>query len=263
MDIVTGHDDTGGEWLNRSRMRNNAAKQAKTDNLIFVDADAFPMDRDFIPALIRELDAGAGIAQIKQIHWLGDKNAAEYVMCQSPGGNIDIPAGTVIWHDCYGLTFAMTRQILETIGGWDERFCGWGEEDPAMLVAINTLVGQTVMVDSYVGHIWHPRGTEHDETTARFRDNKALRELYDIAHGRPRMMLDVIGKHHDWMTLRPPAPKHTLYMFNRDIGFMRDDAPGDAIYHRGQIRVLPAWVTRQAWFSECLKAGHISEVRDG
>jgi len=48
------------------------------------------------------------------------------------------------------------REGFQTVGGWDERFRGWGGEDHAAMAAMDTLYGPHKTLPSSVTHIWHP-----------------------------------------------------------------------------------------------------------
>jgi glycosyltransferase involved in cell wall biosynthesis len=50
----------------------------------------------------------------------------------------------------------MHREAFEIVGGWDRRFCGWGGEDSAAMMAMDTLYSQHKNLDSSVLHVWHP-----------------------------------------------------------------------------------------------------------
>ena len=70
----------------------------------------------------------------------------------------------------------MPRESYKKIGGLDERFSGWGGEDTAFAVAMNTLYGPYKRLDFSIYHLWHPRigpkGNPHME------NNMRLVELY-------------------------------------------------------------------------------------
>ena len=54
-----------------------------------------------------------------------------------------------------GLIF-MTREAIQTVGGWDERLWGWGAEDDLMTTKINKLLPKTLSLNYNALHLWHP-----------------------------------------------------------------------------------------------------------
>jgi hypothetical protein len=50
----------------------------------------------------------------------------------------------------------MPREAFEAVGGWDERFRGWGGEDHSAMRAVDTLYGPHKTLPGQVLHLWHP-----------------------------------------------------------------------------------------------------------
>jgi hypothetical protein len=50
----------------------------------------------------------------------------------------------------------LPKEAFEIVGGWDERFRGWGGEDHAAMRAFDTLYWPHKTLPSSVFHIWHP-----------------------------------------------------------------------------------------------------------
>lgn len=141
--------------MNRSAARNNAVKQCLTQYVIIADGDTF-LDFDSIVAGFKALEDGAP--------WV-------------------IPYGD---HDYYNLTHEFSDLVLETqvldsfpdleydhklmswagalmmrtedywkVGGYDERFIGWGWEDVAFRIKADAELGPHVRVPGRAMHIWH------------------------------------------------------------------------------------------------------------
>ncbi|MEZ4883082.1 MAG: glycosyltransferase, partial [Chitinophagales bacterium] len=67
----------------------------------------------------------------------------------------------------------LTREGFEKIGGWDERFEGWGCEDNAVShVIYNTLTSKTYYFPMY--HIDHPRSQLDGKEQVKYEENKNL-----------------------------------------------------------------------------------------
>lgn len=55
----------------------------------------------------------------------------------------------------------VTRENFEAVGGFDERFKGWGWDDGAFACAVSTLCGDPLrLVGHFAWHLWHPRPPE-------------------------------------------------------------------------------------------------------
>lgn len=141
----------------RSHAVNEAAKQATGDILMLVDTDVVfnPGLIDRITAAIREhpwlipFKTGKKLTREATRHLLEhglprdlkvEKEDIEKII-SSPGPFINV----------------MTRECFETIRGLDERFKGWGREDEAMVMALDTLCGKHLRTEGSVYHLWHHR----------------------------------------------------------------------------------------------------------
>jgi predicted glycosyltransferase involved in capsule biosynthesis len=51
----------------------------------------------------------------------------------------------------------VNRKHFEMVGGFDERFVGWGGEDDAFAYSLNHLCGHAKRLDAPVYHLWHER----------------------------------------------------------------------------------------------------------
>lgn len=190
-EIVTAGDGAA-PLRNRSRMRNRCAAQATTDTLLFVDADCFAFSPQEIETILEQLP-GAAMVQYHAVSRLNLKQSAEVVR-QAPGGRILLPEGAGFSHTIVGGFFAMTRKAFESAGGFDERFLGWGGEDPAFQRAVRTLAGEIRRVPYMLYHLWHPQGLEHNTETPIYRRTVNHFEQYEQADGSPEAMRALVGE---------------------------------------------------------------------
>ncbi|HET7030367.1 MAG TPA: galactosyltransferase-related protein [Candidatus Limnocylindrales bacterium] len=182
--IVTG--DAPGSF-SRAASRNLAAELAGDwDVALFVDADTLVRD----PGPVREaleLAHRTGKVVIPHDEYVGlSANGTALLLAGQGRGWQRIlrrvagaPLGVI----------AVPRVAWETLGGFDERFSGWGGEDVAFARAARTLVG-VVRLPGQIWHLWHPRDTSKaaylegpKELTARYGaavgDVAAMRALLD------------------------------------------------------------------------------------
>ncbi len=184
----------GADPPNRSANRNLLARMARTDLLAFIDADAISS----IDALRRavELARTESLVKYAGVNWINAR-ATKALLRQDPADTVTVLPEDIT-HDnatLWGLGFFMRREVLEVVGGWDERFVGWGHEDPSLTMAVNTLVAPMVRVPDWCFHLWHPRqteGGEHDKRTPGFLANRQRGLAYREAEGNPEAMRALI-----------------------------------------------------------------------
>ena len=75
---------------------------------------------------------------------------------------------------CGGM-FAIRADAFYHVGGWDERFVGWGGEDDALSLKIQRANMQVAALDGVALHLWHPRAVEQMERR-HYLENVALLE---------------------------------------------------------------------------------------
>ena len=93
------------------------------------------------------------------------------------------------WPNTFSSCLAVPRSLWEDIGGFDERFQGWGFEDLAFWSACCALAGGFERVTGPVFHLWHERKREEREENPHHSANQVLGQSYLAAKGsRPRML---------------------------------------------------------------------------
>jgi hypothetical protein len=79
---------------------------------------------------------------------------------------------------CGGL-FVIRRDAFVHIGGFDERFVGWGGEDDAMTIKVERARLSCVELDDEVAlHLWHPRPRSATMQHPHYAQNRALLDDY-------------------------------------------------------------------------------------
>lgn len=131
------------EPFNRSRAKNNAAGLAQEDVLVFADADTF-VPRSHLEFAVDAVASGQ--AEVALAH----NGTAVYlntgaVRGQGQGG---------IYGPFPGGIFAISREAFEEVGGWDEKFVGWGHEDLCFLLTCERIFGFKLAMSSEAGPLY-------------------------------------------------------------------------------------------------------------
>lgn len=165
--IYEGHHDDGGPF-NRAAALNTAARLADADEhwdvAVVVDADVF-IDPANVRAAIARAEA-TGKVTWAFTRWNGLTPGGSKILLASPPGtafriSAESDAGLVektnpiSWSCC----FVVPRAVWDDLGGFDERFRGWGWEDMAFQSVVCGLYGHE-RLDGDVYHLWHPRAEE-------------------------------------------------------------------------------------------------------
>lgn len=78
---------------------------------------------------------------------------------------------------CGGLVL-FKRKAFETLGGFDERFVGWGGEDDALSFVLAELVQNRCEMPYTAYHLWHERTTYDGEQQPNILENRRLVKEY-------------------------------------------------------------------------------------
>lgn len=180
---------SGDRAINRSAARNEAFRRCSGDVVIVADADIV-FHHVNVRIALEHIENGkrwvVGFDRYEQL----DGPDTRKVLARDPVDLIERPARPR-WSTDQGNAglLVMTRGAFTEVGGYDERFTGWGWEDWAIANALHTLVHPMLTVPGYVLHLRHPPSAN------RGRDKRSMRPLfdpYDAAFGNPEAMRAVI-----------------------------------------------------------------------
>lgn len=179
-------------YLNRSAMRNACYKKAQGDILFFLDADCYLELEGILHALNLLKDESVGMVQYQRVNWIPE-NLTQTILSEHDLRYITLQKnhGDVLW----GLVYVVRTCDYAEVGGFDERFMKWGEEDPAFQIAIETLIGRVerVPVEYPASHLEHPRSSEHDIKSSSFLRNRRLCDQYRKYKGNKQAMRIITG----------------------------------------------------------------------
>lgn len=86
---------------------------------------------------------------------------------------------TTTWFDSVSCSVAVPRALWDRVGGFDERFVGWGYEDTAFVIACETYTDQLLMrVNSQCWHLHHSSNADAAKKSPSRQRNFDLCERY-------------------------------------------------------------------------------------
>ncbi len=183
--------DDPWQAFNRGRALNAGVHRASGDVLLLVDADmVVPAE-----ALFAAIEAvGQGAAMVVPFRRLVGLNgpASELVVTgRSPFGPWGPDQIALEWdRRSTGGMNLIRREVFDQVGGFDERFAGWGGEDAAFASAVGTLAGPVEWIAATGVHLWHPHSP--DRGSYRTVANMALARRYEKAWDDPAAMTELI-----------------------------------------------------------------------
>ncbi|MGB3807798.1 MAG: galactosyltransferase-related protein [Erythrobacter sp.] len=129
----------GGKDMPLAKARNTAARAANGELLVFLDVDCIPapgLIEDYVTAA-RSLD-GVMMGEVAYLPRGGTDAGLDYTRFERQGvrhSERPGPPENGPWRECedyrcfWSLNFAMTAMAFAAVGGFDERFVGYGGED--------------------------------------------------------------------------------------------------------------------------------------
>ena len=181
--------------FSRSQAINDAAQRATRDIYVIADADIV-YNPDLINEAIKSLDMHAWVVPYSEIQYIREKSTSE-LLNTKPVWPIELQlemdslSATAGWDIKGGLIF-IPRKFFEAVKGFDDRFMGWGGEDDAFALSVNTLYGPFERLTGSIYHLWHPpvKAAGNPNYAANF----YLYSLYEKACDNPSLMQQLISQ---------------------------------------------------------------------
>lgn len=171
--IIVGRDRCEDLSFSKSAAVNDGVSRATGDILVIVDADGYIS----IEAVLycakeirraREEDHRLWYVPYRHFYRLTEQ-ASDRVLASSPCDPYLFPtppcpediqsrlgSGEGRGHWFGALIQIVPREAFDRVGGWDERFRGWGGEDHSIMRATDTLYWRHKTLPGQVLHLWHP-----------------------------------------------------------------------------------------------------------
>jgi hypothetical protein len=172
-EIIIGKDpQVEGSPFSKSVAVNDAASKASGDILVIVDADGY-ISADSVLYCAKEIrearKRGRKLWFVPYRKFFRLTEAASNALLQShPKDPLKFPeplpqdfilgdTDPTVGHWYGAMIQICPREAFDAVGGWDERFRGWGGEDHAAMRAMDTLYGLHMTLPGHVLHVWHPQ----------------------------------------------------------------------------------------------------------
>lgn len=212
-EIIVGHCPPG-QVFSKTKALNNAAKRARGKVLAILDADAYMLGSvidQCADDILEALEEGNHLWYVPyhDLYRL-TKEYSALILQSDPWNPLrvpDPPPSEILDQDehrakyghRYGaMALVFPREALDVLGGFDERFVGWGGEDVALLRALDTLWGKHKITNNGIFHIWHPTYGAFENRTWSGQPfanpNTELANAYNRATGKPALMRELVDE---------------------------------------------------------------------
>ncbi len=187
--IIEGHDE-GDHPFSAALARNRAAVEAGDwEVAVFVDADTVMPDYGPVREGIALAHKTNDFVRPFRQYWMTDEAGADTYMERGTR-----PTGRPLRDSqIHGGVNIIPRGLWDRVGGYDERFRGWGYEDAAIEVVAKALGGfQQLRGEVY--HLWHPISADRAGDSPTLKANRELFERYGRAAGRRSAMRSLLAE---------------------------------------------------------------------
>jgi len=210
-EIIIGKPGKGifckGQALNR------AVRKSRGKILAVIDADAYLKGETIEFCANRILHEGRHGHNLWYVPYRNlsrlNKRATELIIqsdphypfrppCPPPKSFIDTSGHSQMYGYRYcAMAAIFPRRAYDLIGGFDERFVGWGSEDIALMRTLDTLFGKHKTIKGCIYHLWHPF-IGHNYMTRKWEGqgegnvNARISNRYFRANRNPSLMWELI-----------------------------------------------------------------------
>jgi len=199
-DVVEGFESGDGPF-NRARAINRAASTSagqRWDVLVIIDADIV-IDVGRVQEAVRQAADTDELVVPFDRRWLLNERATVKALDSAP--STARPRESVWRHSaqpdpnsghCSSVN-VVSQPLWNRVGGFDERFVGWGGEDDAFVAACAAMSGvRRIVGDVY--HLHHAASPERAHRAPLYVANRLLAERYVAAAGSPRAMRRILDE---------------------------------------------------------------------
>lgn len=191
-EIVVGVDSKS-QPFSRSSARNDGVAKSTGEILAIADADTVA-NPEFLHSAFELAHELPWVFPYRVYYNLNSKHTRHLLQVRNLG-ILERPEVSQCEHaipSVGGIFFLKRKDFLE-MGGYDERFVGWGYEDDAFYLAADTILGRhETVVGGWVAHLWHLASNNDRFGQPAIAVNRGLYDRYFGAYGNPEKMREVI-----------------------------------------------------------------------
>lgn len=185
--IYEGYHEEDGPYC-MSIASNRAAERAGSwDVCLYVGADFYTGTLAQVQRALTKADASQRLVFAHDHLTMLEEDESEAVA----SGKTIHPRGTRHSNTFSG-AIAVPRALWDAVGGFDERFVGWGGEDLAFWSACCAIGRRFDRIPGDMFHMWHPRTREDNEGSPTYPSNDVLMRRYINAKGNRSEMLNIL-----------------------------------------------------------------------
>jgi GT2 family glycosyltransferase len=186
MPIYEGHHLASEGPFNRSAALNRASRRADIDGgwdlALIIDSDTIS-DPRAVQASLRHAAKTGTLGVAHDHRYMMNEFGTRKILGGDRGSWTGKRGVQIVYKDSVSCAVAVRRDAWDLVGGFDERFSGWGFEDTAFRIAVETLIGiklKTERADCF--HLWHPLSPEATKRSPTYTANHILKRRYDMAY---------------------------------------------------------------------------------
>ena len=168
MNPIMGVNDS--EIFNRSQARNLGVSLAKSDLIILADGDVVLDRNQVMKGLEIVSNYETWVIPYDVYFNLTEEDSENFLEGRKKLTECNWDHRILSWA---GLSI-MKREAYLYVGGHDERFCGWGDEDVAFRLVLDHKYGGHKRVTGGIYHLWHPAPHEQTFGSLEYERNHSL-----------------------------------------------------------------------------------------
>lgn len=204
-------EETGSaaDWC-KGEVVQAAAERSTARILVVADADCI-LSPAALEQAVALVDAGAPwVVPHTMVHRLNPVLTARW-LARDPAGEYEPPAGGLMRAPYQGFAgggcFVVNRACYLAAGGMPRLFVGWGSEDEATALLLDTLLGRHVRLPQDLVHLYHPVGPERTRPTTLA--NRGIFHRLQMAARDPEALWAMVqqGKRPHLRGAREPNPR--------------------------------------------------------
>lgn len=194
--IIVGEHTADEGPFSYSTAINRAARDARPfDVAIVIGADWTFHDPEVIATAASSTRAHGKLVFAHTGTVVLTEQATDWLIRQPAGLPLDgVAIDGTVHPNTYSGILAVTGEMWGMVGGFDERFVGWGWEDHAFWSACCALGGGFERVKGRIYHLWHPTDRAEREDSPYHPANQVLGERYLAAKWNRPAMLGILGE---------------------------------------------------------------------